>query len=196
LRELRARYRGRGVPLPFDSNLEHIHWLEKIANDAGKQADRENRLGRIPIPIYDELERDIDELARKHGAIKWRGAIQSLALFGRATPAVSVGLPSINLAASRGLSGVKLAEPDKAELFIPPDFDADNPVSRKTLKMMRQAFDKPPKPKPYKDGQPGLDYRPLVEYIDTHPGVDLHWVASEIGVGYQSLLNRLTIERG
>lgn len=175
---LRAKY-----DLPFQDAPAYHSWLKKQVNEALEIAKRDDIIGNVPIPIVDNLNAELDELAKKHGVTKWRQEIGGLALFGRAgSRSFSMGLPSIKLDPNSG-------ETPKYEIVIPPDFDATNPIALNVLYLMRRSFDKPPHPQPMKDDPAKMDWRPVWEWHNRHPEITDKEIAQMLGV------NRVTVTR-
>ena len=69
--------------LPFRDTNAYLKWFKEQAEEALELAARENIAGTLSLPKVNELQADIDALAKKHRATKWREAINGLALFGK-----------------------------------------------------------------------------------------------------------------
>jgi hypothetical protein len=150
--ELQAELRAIRLSLPFRNQKEYYSWIQQAFERAIERAKKENIFGQIRTPELDNLNKMIDDLAMKHGAIKWRSEISNLIVLGDAHPVFSLGLPGFK-SISNPDGTVKLG-PDGSpefEIVIPPDFDASNPLARERLKEHKRLATPPPKPQPIKN---------------------------------------------
>jgi hypothetical protein len=170
--------------LPFRDNRDYSEWLRRQALEAFEIAERENIVGNLSLPKVDELKADVDALAKKYKATKWREAINSLAIFGR------VGWVSFSMGLAGGAEFIYNDDGTyEIKVVIPPDFDATNPIAVESLTLMRKQFEKPPQPRPMKDDPTKTDWRPVWEWHHRHPDVTDKEIAQALGV------NRVTVTR-
>jgi hypothetical protein len=164
----------------LEANLKDLRRSFGLPMDITEYAtyvdDRRNRGTRA------ELSRHIAGLVAAHHVEKWRAQVWEWALFGE--PLVvggSCGLPSVH--GSFAADGSEVAE-----IIIPPDFDAGNPLYQSMLKKMRARFDPCPSPTPHGNE---MDWRPVWEWGKRNPDVSRTEIALRLGYTRSYLTHKL-----